>query len=111
MEDTVDYFCWQIPDLKKYLQARGIQCSLGRKIELVRLCELADELKLEIVKLPDEENEKEYADFDQFRRSVTIVSERVILKPMNKINDWNIDLSKIPDVASFDVLIYIVPHE
>lgn len=48
MEDTVDYFCWQIPDLKKYLQARGIQCSLGRKIELVRLCELADELKLEV---------------------------------------------------------------
>lgn len=48
MEDTVDFFCWKVPDLKKYLQARGIQCSFGRKIELVRLCELADELKLKV---------------------------------------------------------------
>lgn len=48
MEDTVDFFCWQVQVLKKYLQARGLQCSLGRKIELVRLRELADELKLEV---------------------------------------------------------------
>jgi hypothetical protein len=44
MDIQVDFFRWQVPDLKEYLQHRGITCHLHRKHELVKLCELAQEL-------------------------------------------------------------------
>jgi deoxyribodipyrimidine photolyase len=47
MDIQVDFFRWQVPDLKEYLQHRGITCHLYRKHELVKLCELAQELDLE----------------------------------------------------------------
>jgi deoxyribodipyrimidine photolyase len=47
MDIQVDFFRWQVPDLKEYLQHRGITCHLNRKHELVKLCELAQELDLE----------------------------------------------------------------
>jgi hypothetical protein len=37
----VDFLRWQVPDLKGYLQQRGITCHLYRKPDLVKLCELA----------------------------------------------------------------------
>jgi hypothetical protein len=43
MDIQVDFFRWQVPDLKEYLQHRGITCHLHRKHELVKLCELAQE--------------------------------------------------------------------
>jgi hypothetical protein len=45
----VDFFRRQVPDLKVYLQQRGITCHLYRKPDLVKLCELAQELQLETV--------------------------------------------------------------
>jgi deoxyribodipyrimidine photolyase len=47
MNIQVDFFRWQVPDLKEYLQHRGISCHLYRKHELVKLCELAQDLDLE----------------------------------------------------------------
>jgi deoxyribodipyrimidine photolyase len=47
MDIQVYFFRWQVPDLKEYLQHRGIACHLYRKHELVKLCELAQELDLE----------------------------------------------------------------
>jgi deoxyribodipyrimidine photolyase len=47
MDIQVDFFRWQVSDLKEYLQHRGITCHLYRKHELVKLCELAQELDLE----------------------------------------------------------------
>ena len=47
MDVQVDFFRWQVPDLKEYLQHRGITCQLYRKHELFKLCELAQELDLE----------------------------------------------------------------
>ena len=47
MDIQVDFFRWQVPDLKEYLQHRCITCHLHRKHELVKLCELAQELDLE----------------------------------------------------------------
>ena len=40
MNIQVDFFRWQVPDLKEYSQHRGITCHLYRKHELVKLCEL-----------------------------------------------------------------------
>jgi len=47
MDTQVDFFGWQVPDLKGYLQQRDITCHLYRKPDLVKLCELAQELQLE----------------------------------------------------------------
>ena len=38
---------WQTPGYNGYLQQRGITCYLHRKADLVKLCELAQELQLE----------------------------------------------------------------
>jgi hypothetical protein len=40
MDIQEDFFRWQVPDLKEYLQHRSITCHLYRKHELVKLCEL-----------------------------------------------------------------------
>ena len=34
MEEDTDLFCWQIPQLKKYIQERGIW---GRRVVLLRV--------------------------------------------------------------------------
>ena len=47
MDIQVDFFRWQVSDLKEYLQHRDITCHLSRKHELVKLCELAQVLDLE----------------------------------------------------------------
>lgn len=49
MTERIHFYGFQVPDLKKYLQDRGISCSIGKKIDLVRLCELAEELRLEVI--------------------------------------------------------------
>ena len=45
---------WQTPDYNGYLQQRGITCYLHRKADLVKLCELAQELQLEIATLTND---------------------------------------------------------
>ena len=47
MDIQVDFFRWQVPNLKEYLQHWGITCHLYRKHELVKLYEFAQELDLE----------------------------------------------------------------
>ncbi|XP_062577470.1 uncharacterized protein LOC134239315 [Saccostrea cucullata] len=104
MAEDINFFSWLVPDLKNYLQERGIQCSLARKLDLVRLCELAHELNLEILTA---DSHGEYVDFDTRHRSVNIGSEVVILDQVSQVSNWNKDLSQIPDVESFDVLVYL----
>jgi hypothetical protein len=40
IDKQVDFFRWEVPDLKGYLQQRGITCHLYRKPDLAKLCEL-----------------------------------------------------------------------
>lgn len=46
MANRVLFYGFQVPELKMFLQDRGISCSIGRKLDLVRLCVLAEELQL-----------------------------------------------------------------
>lgn len=113
----MNFFGLQVPELKKFLQDRGITCSLGRKIELVRLCELAEELNLEVIRIKychdwnemqaiitlNQENnvnvfsikvldnanaEEEYCVFDERRRTVYVGDTKVVLDPVNTVSDW-----------------------
>lgn len=47
MANRVQFYGFQVPELKMFLQDRGISCSIGRKLDLVRLCVLAEELQLD----------------------------------------------------------------
>ena len=48
VEKEVNFKNWKVPELKKYLQARGISVSNKNKEELVELTEKAHELALEL---------------------------------------------------------------
>ena len=48
VEKEVYFKNWKVPELKKYLQARGISVSNKKKEELVELTEKAHELGLEL---------------------------------------------------------------
>ena len=60
----IDMWRFNVPQLKKFLKCRGITCSLARKAELLRLCDLALELKLDVIANDD------YVDMDSSRRTV-----------------------------------------
>lgn len=49
MANRIQFYGFKVPELKKFFQDRGISCSIGRKLDLVRLCELAEELQLEVL--------------------------------------------------------------
>ena len=46
IDKQVDFFRWEVPDLKGYLQQRGITCHLYRKPDLAKLCELPQKVKV-----------------------------------------------------------------
>ncbi|CAC5357037.1 unnamed protein product [Mytilus coruscus] len=58
-----------VSDLKTFLTKRGITFSLYRKQQLVRLCEIAIELQLEVTETQDD-----YNDMDSFRRTIEILA-------------------------------------
>uniref|UniRef100_A0A8W8M2M1 Uncharacterized protein n=1 Tax=Magallana gigas TaxID=29159 RepID=A0A8W8M2M1_MAGGI len=86
MTERIHFYRFQVPDLKKYLQDRGISCSIGKKIDLVRLCELAEELRLEV--LTSANDEEEYSVFDARRRTVAVGNDKIILDPVNAVTEW-----------------------
>ena len=43
----IDFLCLQVPALKQYLQDRSIKAYINKQHELVRLCEIVQELNLE----------------------------------------------------------------
>lgn len=48
MAEQNDFKGFRIVDLNKYLQKRGITCSIKKKNILVRLCKLAKDLDLKV---------------------------------------------------------------
>ena len=102
----VNFNAWNVPELKRYLSDRGISCSLQRKIDLLRLCELANEIDLEILSQEDD-----YDVMDRKRR--TIVTEKrdeVVLEKVTEIQEWNKDLRSLPDIEYCDILIYLLQY-
>ena len=79
---------------------RGVTCSIYRKEHLVRLCEIAVELDLEVVQTEDD-----YKDMDLSRRTV---DNDIILPDVTTINDWTEDLKTLPYIESYDILIYLM---
>uniref|UniRef100_A0A8W8NT40 Uncharacterized protein n=1 Tax=Magallana gigas TaxID=29159 RepID=A0A8W8NT40_MAGGI len=104
MTERIHFYGFQVPNLKKYQQDRGI--SIGKKIYLVRLCELAEELRFEV--LTSANDEEEYSVFDARRRTVAVGNDKIILDPVNAVTEWSKDLASVPDFESCDMLVYLM---
>ena len=77
-----------------------------RKAELVRLCELALELKLEVIAKDD------YVDMDSSRRTVidTDSDSPMTLRSVRDVEKWEDDLSNLSDLGNCDILVYLLQY-
>ena len=93
-----DFFSLKIPELKNYLHERGVTCTIGRKPDLVRLCELAEELNLEIIPADDG---GDYQVMDTKRRTVQLLGNNVELPSPTVVNSWQKTLCQIYNLMMF----------
>ena len=94
----IDMWRFNVPQLKEFLKCRGRTCSLARKAELLRLCESALELQLEVIANDD------YVDMVSSRRIVidsdTNNNSQMIMRSVRDVEKWEDDLSKLPDIGT-----------
>ena len=86
MDIQVDFFRWQVPDLKEY-------CHLHRKHELVKLCELAQELDLEKI---TSANDYELSQVN--RRTITENCVTQVVCEIGQVPIWSSDLKLLPNI-------------
>ncbi|KAJ8300933.1 hypothetical protein KUTeg_022452 [Tegillarca granosa] len=94
-----DFASWQVDDLKSYLKSKGISSYLYRKHDLVRFCQLAEELHLENIDV-----ESDYHDSYLARRTV----DGDVLCDLGHIKVWDYNLRLLPNIEQYDVLIYLL---
>jgi len=100
-----DFQHMHVPSLKGFLTERGITCSLYRKQHLVRLCEIAVELDLEVVDTKDD-----YKDMDLSRRTINLNGSTYIIPEVTSIQDidWTSDLREMSMLESYNIVIYLM---
>ena len=94
----LDFFRWQVPDLKEYFQHSGITCHLYRKHELVKLCELAQELDLEKITSTD------YELSQVNRRTITEKGVTQVVCEIGQVPIWSSNLKLLPNIEQCDIL-------
>ena len=94
----IDMRRFNVPQVKEFLKCRGRTRSLARKAELLRLCELALELQLEVIANDD------YVDMVSSRRTVidsdTNNNSQMIMRSVRDVEKWEDELSKLPDIGT-----------
>ena len=100
-EVAPDFWRLKVPEIKKYLQERGISVSDYRKDQLVRLGQVAHEIKLPVLSVPDDHSKTL-----QDRLTVLIQNVEVILPRVDEVVDWVVDLSCLPVIELSDVFVY-----
>ena len=100
VEKEVNFKNWKVPELEKYLQARGISVSNKKKEELVELTEKAHELALELTE--DNESITDVVNAKLFTKDGTIPN------PFNLHSDWSTDFSDAPNFAWEDLYCYLI---
>ena len=94
-----------VPELKEFLRERGIQTSLYRKEQLIKLAEAASEINLEA----QSDSFEEKREYDQLRRTVVIdESSNVVLPDVGSITGWQRELSSIPNIEMGDIMVYLM---
>ena len=70
----------------------------------MKLCELALELKLEVIAKDD------YFDMDSSRRTVIDSDSQMTLRSVRDVEKWEDDLSNLPDIGNCDILVYLLQY-
>jgi hypothetical protein len=99
MDIQVDFFRWQVPNLKEYLQHWGITCHLYRKHELVKLYEFAQELDLEKIT-----STTDYELSQVNRRTITENGVTQVVCEIGQVPIWSSDLKLLPNIEQCDIL-------
>lgn len=107
MTEPIDFFSWKVADLKRFLLERGVSCSFSRKFGLVKLCELAVELTLEVIPTDDE---GDYKVMDIKRRTVEENGVNVIIPSPTDDITWYKRLTSLPDIQTCDILVFFMTY-
>ena len=92
----------KVPELKKYLQVRGIRVANKRREELLDLCIKAHELAIEIIDEPG----------DQIGVSAKLeTDDGTVPDPYSLKSDWTTDLSSFPNYTWGDMYAYLIVKE
>ena len=92
---------WKLPELKTFLQARGISVSNNnKKKELVELTEKANEIGLELTF--DHESPSEVVN------AKLVTNDGTIPNPLNLHSDWRNDFSDAPNFSWGDLYCYLI---
>lgn len=86
---------------------RCISCSFSRKFGLVKLCELAVELTLEVIPTDDE---GDYKVMDIKRRTVEENGVNVIIPSPTDDITWYKRLTSLPDIQTCDILGFFMTY-
>ncbi|XP_070533496.1 uncharacterized protein [Ptychodera flava] len=90
-----------VPDLKDFLQKRGVTVSNYRKQDLVKLCVAAATLDVQPIDRDDSE------ELSRIRRTVKVGDGSGLVDDHRRLKRWSGDLSTMPDVSLPDVLIWL----
>lgn len=94
---------WKVPELKSYLQSRGITVSQKRKEELVELVEKAHDLSLE----PIDDGEKP----EDVIVNKLQTTQGSLPCPNTLHSDWTSDFSDFPNFTYGDMYAYLINKE
>ena len=98
-----DFTQMKVPDLKKYLQARGISVSNKRKEELLELCCKAHELGIEV------QDDEETSESNIAQKLMT--ADGQLPQPYSLKSDWTTDFSSLPNYTWGDMYAYLIVKE
>lgn len=100
----MDFKLFDVKELQDYLKERGVTCYFYKKQHLIRLCELCLEVldgkHMGVMLKEDYES----------RRTVDDCGIKRILEPIETCSEWTTNLSKIPDIESCDVMLYLLKY-
>lgn len=100
VEMEVNFKMWKVPELKKYLQARGISVSNKKKEELLELTEKALELGLELT-----DNGESISDVVNAK---LVTKDGTIPNPCNLYSDWSTDFFDAPKFPWGHLYCYLI---
>ena len=85
-------------------RSRGITCHLYRKHELVKLCELAGKIELDLEKITST-NDYELSQVN--RRTITENGVTQVVCEIGQVPIWSSDLKLLPNIEQCDLLYYL----
>lgn len=103
--NAIEFYSYKVPEFRAFLQERGVNGSLCKQIELVRLCKLAVELDLEIIAKYDV---NDYKVMDLKRKKVEVNGVNVVIPSPTKVKTFEQHLGNLSDIHTCDILIFLM---